>query len=75
MITASYTCAMCQTTERKFRVRARGADEAICDWIEVVREAMGKAHSEFAPYCRSTTCDLRIPIDKAEGARIGDPVK
>lgn len=72
--TVMYTCARCRTVDRKVSVRARtSADDDLLAWMEEVKQAVGRDHSDWSPYCGSTTCDLKVPIP--EGNFIGEATK
>lgn len=70
-VTVMYSCKSCGTDEREVQVRARNKDEEVRTWVEAVRAAVGRDHSRHMRMCRSTVCDLKIPLG---GKRVGDGV-
>lgn len=74
-IKVRYTCPICKTVDREVEVRTRFAEEDVVDWVEWVRMKVGQDHQEHKPRCPSFLCDLKIPINKGDDARIGEEVK
>lgn len=66
-----YTCKPCGLTQRRVNVPARASAAVdVRVWMAHVRHLIAHDHARRSPFCRSTACDLMIPLAN-EGGWIG----
>lgn len=57
-----FTCQGCSAKNAPVDVPDREQGEDLGSWMEKLQRAVGAAHQEFSPGCRTRKCDLRIPV-------------
>lgn len=73
-IRVRYSCNVCAIRLREISAPARDPNEDVGTWLDTVMLYVAADHGTYSPNCRSTRCDLQIPVAK-DGDPLGTPAK
>lgn len=72
-IEIQYTCRLCGIRRAIVPIRERGETEAIMEWMEMLRSAVGQDHQKRSPICVAAKIDdVLIPMTGRKW--VGGPV-